>query len=83
MRKARDAEPKLDRAQREGLAEILRAGPRAAGWSADLWTGRRVAEVVRGEFGVRYNPRYVPSLLRSLGFAWRKPRRTHAVVDLA
>lgn len=75
MRKARGAEPKLDGIQRERLVEILKAGPRAAGWSTDLWTGRRVAEVVRREFGMRYNRRYVPVLLRSLGFTWRKPRR--------
>jgi transposase len=49
-------ESKLDASQRERLQELLLAGPLAAGFSTELWTCRRVAEVVRREFGVDYHP---------------------------
>ena len=40
---------RLSTSQGERLRQILIAGPLAAGFSTDLWTCRRVAEVVRRE----------------------------------
>jgi len=64
---------KLDVAQRRRLGAALLEGPKAQGFATDLWTGPRVAQLVRRMFGVRYNPKYVPRLLRSLGWTPQRP----------
>lgn len=64
---------KLGPAQRRRLGAALLKGAKGQGFGTDLWTGPRVAQVVRGLFGVRYNPKYVPRLLRSLGWTPQRP----------
>ena len=66
---------KLSVDQKQRLALILRAGPLAAGFRTDLWTTRRVAEVIRQRFGVGYHPDHVGRLLHALGFTRQKPQR--------
>jgi transposase len=41
------------------LPALLRRGPAAYGFRGDLWTRKRVAEVIRLEFGVVYHPTHV------------------------
>lgn len=66
---------KLDRADRERLEGILVEGARAAGYPSDLWTCRRVAEIVSHRFGVDYHPGHVARLLHGLGWSPQKPQR--------
>jgi hypothetical protein len=47
--------PRLTADQKQRLAEILRRGARAAGFPTDLWTLRRVAQVIQREFEVQYH----------------------------
>jgi len=74
----RGRSPKLSPAQKQELRQIVCAGPRAADLSTDLWTCRRVAEVVHKRFGVRYHPDHVGRLLHALGFSQQKPQRRAA-----
>lgn len=67
--------PKLGSEQRERLKELLLEGAQAAGYPNDLWTCRRVAEVVLHGFGVAYHPGHVSRLLHSLGWSPKKPQR--------
>jgi transposase len=67
--------PSLDAADKQRLVEILLAGPIQAGYYTDLWTCKRVAEVIRKEFGVEYHERYPWEILRSLGFTCQKPEQ--------
>jgi transposase len=67
--------PKLSMSQRRRVREILLRGPLAAGFSTDLWTCRRVAEVVQREFGVAYHPDHLGRILHDLGFSPQKPQR--------
>jgi transposase len=69
---------KLTSPQRERLRQRLLAGPRAAGFSTELWTCARVAELVRREFGVSYHPDHVGRILHHLGFSPQKPQRRAA-----
>jgi transposase len=71
----RGRSPKLSSAQRQELAAIVRAGPMAAGFRTDLWTCKRVAEVIRQRFGVEYHPDHVGRILHALGFTQQKPQR--------
>lgn len=66
---------KLSALQRERLRKILLDGPLAAGFSTDLWTCRRVAEVVQREFGIVYHPDHLGRILHDLGFSPQKPQR--------
>jgi transposase len=67
--------PKLSPAQKQELARIVCAGPLAAGFRTDLWTCRRVAEVILQQFGIQYHPDHVGRLLHALGFTQQKPQR--------
>lgn len=66
---------KLSAVQRRRVREILLRGPLAAGFSTDLWTCRRVAEVVQRELGVAYHPDHLGRILHDLGFSPQKPLR--------
>ena len=61
------ARPRLSLQQRDQLAELLTQDPTEHGWPTSLWTGRRVAELIRRHFAVRYHPAHVLRLLRSMG----------------
>jgi len=67
------AAPKLSASQRRQLVEVLVRGPRAYGYSTDLWTLKRVAEVMRKEYGVEYTLSGVWRVLRALGFSAQVP----------
>ncbi len=61
--------------EKHALAELLCEGAQAAGFANDLWTCRRVAQVIRERFGVTYHRDHVGRLLRGLGFTPQKPQR--------
>jgi transposase len=65
--------PKLTNAQKRQLERMLLRGPRAAGFSNDLWTCGRVAEVIRRRFGVTYHVDHVPRILQAFGWSCQKP----------
>jgi transposase len=77
----------LKRAERAGRPPLLTArelrqverallkGPRAYGWSTELWTLQRVADVIAMETGVRYHIGHVWRILRRLRWSWQEPAR--------
>lgn len=69
------ARPRLSLEQRAQLAQLLTQDPTEHGWPTSLWTGRRVAELIRRHFAVRYHPGYVLRLLRALGLSPQQPQR--------
>ena len=66
--------PRLSCDQKQELVAILKQGPLAAGFKTDLWTCRRVAEVVKKNFKVVYHPDHLGRILHELGFSPQKPR---------
>ena len=67
--------PKLNIKQRKRLERYLLQGPRAAGFSTDLWTCPRVAKIIRNEFKVDYHVDHIGRVLHGLGFSPQKPER--------
>jgi transposase len=67
--------PRLTPEQKQELAQVVRAGPLAAGFRTNLWTCRRVAQVIRERFGVEYHRDHVGRVLHALGFTQQKPQR--------
>ena len=67
--------PKLNQSQKRRLTRILLKGALSCGYSTDLWTQRRVAEVIGREFGIRYHPTHVWRFLLGLGWSCQKPEK--------
>jgi transposase len=67
--------PKLTAEQRAQMPALLARGAEAFGFRGEVWTARRVAAVLKREFGVRYHPNHVGKLLRAAGWSPQKPLR--------
>lgn len=67
--------PKLSASQRKRLGRMLLRGPLAHGFPTDLWTLRRVTQVIAREFGVKYHPGHTWRVLRSMNWSCQKPER--------
>jgi transposase len=66
---------RLTAEQKEGLKATLLRGPRAAGFRTDLWTLKRVAQVIESHYGVKYHPGHVWHILRDMDWSPQKPER--------
>lgn len=67
--------PRLGVTQRAQLPALLAQGAESYGFRGALWTRARVAEVIRREFGVTYDPTHVGRILRACGWSLQKPAR--------
>ena len=74
--------PKLDAAQQQALITMIEAGPPSAGYSAGIWTGPMIGDLIYRQFGVRYHNHHVPWVLHRLGFSVQRPRKRLARADL-
>lgn len=66
---------RLTASQRRRLASLLLQGARKHGYSTELWTLGRVAELIAVKFGVEYHPGHVWYVLRGMGWSSQKPER--------
>jgi transposase len=69
------APARLSAAQRRQLPEFLWHGAAAYGFPGDVWTCRRVAQVIAEEFEVTYSKSQVSRLLRMLDWSPQQPIR--------
>src|SRR5215211_9129735 len=67
--------PKLTAEQQAQLPALLAHGAEAYGFLGDVWTTKRVAALIKQEFGIRYHPAHVSRLLRAVGWSPQKPIR--------
>jgi transposase len=68
--------PRLTDGQLDEVAAALLRGPRANGFTTDLWTLGRVAEVIETTTGVRYGQTQTWEILRQrLGWTRQRPAR--------
>lgn len=65
--------PKLGRPERRRLVKLLLKGPLAHGYRTNLWTTKRIAELIKHEFGVDYHRDHVGRLMHSLDWTHQKP----------
>jgi len=66
---------KLGAREKSQLERALLKGARAAGFSTDLWTCPRVAQLIEERFGVSFHVDHIGRLLRGLGWSPQKPTR--------
>jgi transposase len=57
------------------LEAVLLGGAPAQGYETELWTLKRIAQVIRREFGVKYHASHVWKVLGQLGWSCQRPER--------
>jgi transposase len=67
------AKRRLSLREQKDLTARLKRGARASGYPTDLWTLKRVAEVIRKEYEVEYTLSGVWRVLRALGLSAQVP----------
>src|SRR5207253_10079167 len=65
--------PRLTAEQKMQIPGLLAKGAEAYGFRGDVWTAKRVVEVIARTFGVRYHPDHVGRLMREAGWSRQKP----------
>ena len=65
--------PRLGAAQKRRLLARLKRGAVAAGYDSDLWTCRRVRDLIGKTEGVWYDLNHVGRILHSMGLSVQKP----------
>lgn len=66
---------KLQKDECQKLVDLLLKGALAYGYPNELWTLKRIARVIRREFGVHYHPNHVWRVLRQLRWSCQVPER--------
>ncbi len=72
---------KLTARQRKLLVARLLKGAKANGFSTDLWTCPRIAQVIEVRYSVHYHVDHIVRLMGSLGFSAQKPEKQAAERD--
>lgn len=67
--------PFLTPGQEKQVLGWLADKPTAHGFRTDLWTARRVAELIRKRFGVGFHPHYLREWLTKRNYTPQKPAR--------
>jgi transposase len=66
---------KLKVAHQRRLLRLLLKGPLAQGYSTNVWTTARIAEVIRCEFRVSYHQDHIGRLMHNLNWSHQKPKK--------
>jgi transposase len=80
--KAAGPEPALTAEQFAELVVCLRQPASELGYATDLWSGPRIAHLVKHRFEVNYHAKHMPRFLRRLGLELRFPERRALEQDL-
>jgi transposase len=66
---------KLKNSNFERITRMLLKGAMAHGYSTDIWTTKRIAEVIKRSYGVSYHRDHVGRVMQGLGWSHQKPER--------
>jgi transposase len=66
---------KLTLIQEKIALRWLRASPMEHGFTTELWTAARLAQLIEEEFAIHFNPRSLSTWLKDRGFTPQKPER--------
>jgi transposase len=72
--RGRGRKSKLTKEQKREVRAWVENGPEANGFSCGVWNTAMIAELIWRRFGIRYNPRYLSTLLKQLGLSYQKAR---------
>jgi transposase len=77
----RGRKPRLNKEQKGRLYQIVEAGPEKYGFKCGIWNSAMLVEVIQKEFKVTFNPRYLCSLLNSIGLTFQRAKFVSDRVD--
>jgi len=67
--------PKLTPAREIEVIRWLFKNPKSFGFATELWTARRVAQVIERKWGVKFHPNYLSEWLSRRGISPQKPQK--------
>jgi transposase len=67
--------PKLDADQTATVLSWFQHRPTAFGYDTDLWTARRVTDLIAKQFGIAFNSRYLSAWLSNHDITPQRPQR--------
>jgi transposase len=67
--------PRLTTTQEKIVRRWLSDLPTEYGFTTDLWSARRLAQLIEQEFAISFHPHYLSTWLRQHGYTPQKPRR--------
>lgn len=67
--------PLLSTSDLRRVESKLKQGAQARGYTTELWTTARVADLIEQECSVRYHPAHVWRILRELGWSCQRPAK--------
>jgi len=67
--------PKLTKKQKRRFIKILLKGAIQNGYTTDIWTTSRIADIIYKKFDVIYHRDHIGRLMKSLGWSWQKPKK--------
>lgn len=70
--KKRGPKAKLTKTQRKELYDMIVQNPEKNGFDSGVWNSAMINELIFRQFGVQYNPRYLPTLLKKMGLSYQK-----------
>ncbi len=73
--KRRGPQARVTAAQLEQLRQELLRGPTAHGYRTELWTLKRIAQVIKKLFAITYHPGHVFKVLQAMDWSCQKPQR--------
>ena len=65
----------LSAAQKRKLVQMLGKGSLSAGYPSEMWTLKRIGQMIRKQFGVRYRISSLWYLMLNLGWSCQKPTK--------
>ena len=68
-------QPNLTPKQNRQLEKLLLKGARKNGYTTELWTLQRIAELIEKRFGISYDLSGVWRLLKRMGWSCQKPQK--------
>ncbi len=70
--KKRGPKAKLTKRQKKELYDMIIQNPEENGFDSGVWNSAMINELIFRQFGVQYNPRYLPTLLKKMGLSYQK-----------
>jgi len=67
--------PKLTPARESQVLSWLRKNPKSFGFTTELWSAPRIAQVIRRKWRVRFHPRYLNAWLTERNVTPQKPQK--------
>ncbi len=85
-RKGGGPKPRLNASHLKQLGPLLAKGAEHFGFRGDVWTRKRVAQVIKQSFGVSYSPTQIGRILKKIDWSCQKPlqrasQRDEAVIE--